>query len=193
MLSHAFEQGIQPEWVLGDAVYGSDSKFRRFLEENNQPYVLGVSSQQRLWVNFQQERVDKLCKEIPDEEWIRHSIGFGAKGPRLYDWSGSAIGIPLDSGLQRYILYRRNIKDNEDCAYYLCMAATGTSIQELSEAAGKRWNIECCFETAKQETGLDEYEVRSWHGWYKHTTLSMAALLFLSLLRATEGSCVKKG
>ena len=44
--------------------------------------------------------------------------------------------------------------------------------------------IEACFETAKQETGLDEYEVRSWHGWYRHITLSLLALAFLAAVRA---------
>ena len=50
-------------------------------------------------------------------------------------------------------------------------------------AAGKRWAIETCFETAKQETGLDEYQVRSWTGWYRHVTLSMLALAFLAAVR----------
>lgn len=32
--------------------------------------------------------------------------------------------------------------------------------------------------------GLDEYEVRTWQGWYRHVTLSMLALVFLTALRA---------
>ena len=32
--------------------------------------------------------------------------------------------------------------------------------------------------------GLDEYEVRSWVGWYRHMTLAMAALALLVLTRA---------
>jgi SRSO17 transposase len=49
--------------------------------------------------------------------------------------------------------------------------------------AGSRWAIEECFEQAKQETGLDEYEVRSWTGWRRHITLSMFAHAFLSVVR----------
>jgi hypothetical protein len=37
---------------------------------------------------------------------------------------------------------------------------------------------------AKNETGLDQYEVRSWRGWYRHITLSMMALAFLVVERA---------
>jgi SRSO17 transposase len=53
--------------------------------------------------------------------------------------------------------------------------------------AGRRWTVEECFEAAKQETGLDEDEVRSYHGWYRHITLSMLALAFLAVLRAKAG------
>ena len=58
-----------------------------------------------------------------------------------------------------------------------------------------RWHIEACFETAKQETGLDEYEVRTWHGWYRHITLSLLALAFLAAVRAqaNEAQVGKKG
>jgi hypothetical protein len=33
---------------------------------------------------------------------------------------------------------------------------------------------------------MDEYEVRSWHGWYRHITLSMLAMAFLTALRANK-------
>lgn len=48
---------------------------------------------------------------------------------------------------------------------------------------GTRWTIEECFEMAKGEVGLDQYEVRSWKGWYRHITFSMFALSFLVKLR----------
>jgi len=47
-----------------------------------------------------------------------------------------------------------------------------------------RWTVEECFEAAKGEVGLDQYEVRSWHGWYRHITLAMVALAYLAALRA---------
>ena len=32
--------------------------------------------------------------------------------------------------------------------------------------------------------GLDQYEVRSWAGWYRHMTLAMCAQALLALTRA---------
>ena len=41
----------------------------------------------------------------------------------------------------------------------------------------RRWLIKHAFEAAKQETGLDDYEVRSAHGWYRHVTLALLAVV----------------
>jgi SRSO17 transposase len=77
--------GLRPRWVLADEVYGSDSKTRRFLESRDQPYMLAVTDQQRLWVDLQQQRVDHIGQDTDDDQWQRMSVGEGAKGPRLTD------------------------------------------------------------------------------------------------------------
>jgi hypothetical protein len=72
-------------------------------------------------------------------------------------------------------------------AYVLVFAPARASLEEMVEAFGTRWTVEQCFGEAKGEVGMDEYEVRSWHGWYRHVTLSMLAMAFLTALRANEG------
>jgi SRSO17 transposase len=42
---------------------------------------------------------------------------------------------------------------------------------------GHRWAIEDSFETAKNELGLDHNKTRSWHGWHRHVSLVMLALM----------------
>ena len=46
--------------------------------------------------------------------------------------------------------------------------------------------IEECFQTAKNEAGLDHYQVRSFRAWYAHITLAMLAAAYLAATRATE-------
>ena len=58
-----------------------------------------------------------------------------------------------------------------------------TRLATLARVAGRRWAIEECFEVAKQEVGLADYEIRSRHGWYRHITLAMLALAFLAAMR----------
>ncbi|MBS9376074.1 hypothetical protein GON09_005095 [Rhodococcus sp. B50] len=57
--------------------------------------------------------------------------------------------------------------------------------------AASQWAIEECFQTAKNETGHDHYQVRGYTAWYRHITLSMAAAAFLTILRrdAQKGLC----
>jgi SRSO17 transposase len=63
-------------------------------------------------------------------------------------------------------------------------APQATSLGELVRVAGSRWTIESSFEAAKGEVGLDDYEVRSWTGWYRHITLAMWAYALLTVLQA---------
>lgn len=41
-----------------------------------------------------------------------------------------------------------------------------------------------CFQTAKTETGLDQYQVRRYDAWYRHVTLAMLAYAYLSFTAA---------
>ena len=185
MIARALSAGLRPRWVLADEVYGSDSKFRRFLESKAQPYVVAVNCDLRVWrPDRSRQRLDAILAERPADAWFRHSVGNGAKGPRLYDWAIEPFGPATDEGLTHWLLARRSIKKPDELAYYFCFAPANASPAELADAAGQRWAVECCFEIAKQETGLDEYEVRSWHGWYRHITLSMLAMAFLAVLRS---------
>jgi SRSO17 transposase len=38
---------------------------------------------------------------------------------------------------------------------------------------------------------LDQYEARSWVGWYRHITLAMLAHAYLTLMRARAGEETK--
>ena len=53
-------------------------------------------------------------------------------------------------------------------------------------STGARWAIEECFQTAKNEAGLDHYQARSYRAWYAHITLAMLAAAYLAATRAHE-------
>jgi hypothetical protein len=90
------------------------------------------------------------------------------------------------------LLARRSIGDPADIAYYLCFGPAGTDLAELVRVAGSRWAIEECFQMAKNEVGLDHYQVRSYRAWYRHITLAMTAAAFLTVVRdglQKKGGC----
>ena len=183
MLEHAFDNGIPIQWVTGDEVYGNHGKLRRWLEEQERPFVLAVASNHYVWVGFEQVTVAQL----PIPGWRRLSAGSGSKGPRLYEWSLIPVnGFADNPDWQRWMLIRRSLEKPDELAYYAVSAPAETPLEKMVQVAGSRWTIEECFEMAKNEVGLDQYEVRQWTGWYRHITLSMMALAFLVTVQKQE-------
>jgi SRSO17 transposase len=176
-----------------DEVYGDDRRLRIWLEQEDLHYVLAVASNQYVWRDMRGEMtVARLVEATPQLQWKQLSAGAGAKGPRWYEWAS----IPLLSWRmpgERSLLLRRSPSDGK-LAYYVCYAPRATPLDALVRVAAMRWTIEECFEAAKGEVGLDQYEVRSWHGWYRHITLSMFAHAFLAVLHAhaINPSSIKK-
>lgn len=76
----------------------------------------------------------------------------------------------------------------DELAYYLAYAPIGTTVAELVRIAGTRWAIEEAFQAAKNECGLDQYEVRRYPGWYRHITLAVLAHAFLAAMAGATGN-----
>src|SRR5215211_1313411 len=178
MLKRAFEAGVPCAWVVSDSLYGADHQTRRLTERHGRGYVLAVTSAQRLGL----KPVEDWLEDVPAKGWTRLSAGDGAKGPRLYDWAYLPYGVP-PAGWKTGLLIRRKTGRPHQFTFYLTRAPAETPLSTLVRVAGLRWTIESCFEEAKGETGLDEYEVRSWTGWHRPITLSMLAHAYLTVVR----------
>ena len=191
MLARALDAGVPAAWVTADEAYGRDGKFRNWLEQRRIGYVVAVAANQAVRGDAGASRADVLAAHAPDQAWKRRSCGDGSKGPRVFDWA--AATLPDDGtappGWSRYLLARRpltrNAKGELELAYYLCCAPAGTPDEELIRVAGSRWAVEECFQTAKTETGLDQYQVRRYDAWYRHVTLAMLAHAYLAVTAAT--------
>jgi SRSO17 transposase len=197
MLERAFEAGVPARWVVADTVYGTARGLRGWLEGRGRPYVMAVIGTQGVHHGGLQRQARTVARDLPEGAWVRASAGTGSKGERFYDWA--CVVLPeADTGDEkgRWLLVRRNIDDPSELAYYLAYGPKETHAEELVRVAGRRWAIEDCFEQAKGEVGLDEYEVRKWDGWHRHTTLCLLAHAYLAALRFSsehEESGVKGG
>jgi SRSO17 transposase len=187
MLWRTLDAGMQASWVLGDSVYGSHRPLRKGLEGRSQAYALAVACKEKVEVDGTRKRVDLRAGNLTQASWQRLSAGDGSKGPRLFDWAWIQITGTDKQGWKRWLVVRRSLVEGPkpaELAYFLIFAPSTTTLTEIVLAIGSRWTVEQCFEEAKGEVGLDEYEVRSFQGWYRHITLSMLAHAFLTLLRA---------
>ena len=197
MLARARQAGFQPEWTLGDAVYGSDPGLRRALEGWGWPYVLAIKTTEpvrpRADAGLTKRSAAEVAQAIPADRWRRLSAGEGTKGPRVSDWATVDLIVPGVAAGSHTLLVRRSLADPDELALFLVFTAHMTSLEEMVRAAGLRWTIEAGFESAKGEVGLDHYEVRQWVAWYRHITLALLAHAFLAVIMVREATMKKKG
>ena len=187
MLGRTLESGVPFAWFTGDEVYGSDRNLQLWLECEEIAHVMAIKSNEKLWALTDrgplQVRADRLAAGVEESAWVRCSAGNGAKGPRVYDWAAVDIRPLREPGKGHWLLARRSVAKPGELAFYVCFGPADTTLEELVRVAGTRWAIEECFEEAKGEVGLDQYEVRRWDGWYRHITLAMLAQAYLAVIR----------
>ena len=196
MLARAHAAGVLSGWVTADEAYGQNPTFRAWLADHRVPFVLATRNDDVLTSPDGHRRQAKVLATLAGSGdgggWERRSIGPGAHGERVYDWTSVILdpaGLP--TGWGHWLLVRRQTepgpgKKYRDLAFYRCAAPAQTPLRELIRVAGARWAIEECFQTAKNEAGLDQYQVRSWRAWHAHITLAMLAAAYLAVTRAQE-------
>jgi SRSO17 transposase len=189
MIARTVGAGVPFAWFSADEEFGQNPGLRAYLDEERIAYCMAVPKTTDVTTGNissateSPTAVQNIAARLKPHDWQRRSCGIGAKGFRVYDWAMVESGIPG----HQYV-FRRNIADGE-LAYFHCYNPRGEGLSELVRVIGSRWPIEECFEAAKQEAGLDQYQFRLYKAWYRHITLAMLALTFLSVLRHTS----KKG
>ncbi len=182
LLARAFAAGVPARWVVGDTVYSGD-EVRRWLEGQGRSYVLAVPSTHGIWTRAHQQTVEHLVGHLPAAAWVRLSAGEGSQGPRWYDWACLRLPYATAAGRGQWLLARRSVSDPSELAYYRVYGPANTPVGEMVRVAGRRWTIEEGFEQAKGEVGLDQYEVRRYDAWYRHSTLALLAHAYLEVTR----------
>ena len=181
--------GVPFAWFTADEAYGQNPALRAWLEEQDAAYVMATRRDDEVASGlFTSTRVDQLIAKVRPGAWVRMSCGDGPHGPRLYDWARVPIRRPFGTDRRGWVLARRSMSDPTEIAYYVCYGKRGARIRELVRVAGARWAVEESFQTAKNEVGLDNYQVRRYDAWYAHITLAMLAAAFLAATRALEAA-----
>lgn len=192
MITRALEAGVPARWVTGDSVYDQSYRLRKQLEARGMFYVLAVPVNQRVIAKQgfigTEYRADDLINSLSGRSWRTRSAGDGSKGHRRYAWARARINGARDPEAEYWLLARRSLADSSEIAYFICHTPRRVALAEMVRVAGTRWAIEETFQTAKGQTGLDHYQVRTYTGWYRHITLSMMAHAYLTVVRSKKGA-----
>ncbi|TMC18984.1 MAG: IS701 family transposase [Chloroflexi bacterium] len=193
MIKRARLAGLPFGWIVADEVYGQARELRRWLEQHGYAYALAIPYDEAVCVQtlngsymLAQARELEITL-LQEQDWHRLPMSQGTKGPRMFDWAMLPVMHQGTIDGRHFLVMRRCIDDPSQTTYYLVFAPVGTTLQKMVWAIGARWHVEEDLQASKG-LGLDQYEVRSFIGWYRHVTLVMLAYAFLVGIRVHDQS-----
>jgi SRSO17 transposase len=162
VLQRAFEVGVPAAWVTASEVYGEGEELQHWLEAQGRSYVLPQTGD-------------------------RVKGGTGGKGTRARMWPYGPVSHEAATGRLRWVLELQSKARPDARTHYRAYGPEKTSLAELVSVVRKRWMAQEGLERAKDEVGLDQYEVRRWEAWHRHVTLSLLAHAALQVTRSAYG------
>ena len=187
-------------WIAGDDEMGRCGPFREALRTREERYLLAVPSNTLVrdgevspleysgrgrhpMVPWQ--RADKWCAAQNETAWTTIDVRDGEQGPLVTEVIRCRVQARTPTGgtgpAEVLFITREQQSDGTyKHDYYLSNADADTPLKEFARVAKAEHRIEECFQRAKSEAGLGDYQVRNWIGWQHHQTLSLLAAWFLN-------------
>ena len=163
----------------------------RVLQDGPSPRRGRKKKYPRLAAGRPSSEVQNLLRYSPvfqRQRWQRYRIKDTTRGPEVWEvkwavfWRKGSDGLP---GRRHCLMVTRNVVTKE-VKYFVSNRVPGEqgmTLRRLLRIAFGRWSVENCFRQAKEELGLDHYEVRGWHCVHRHFYLTQLSHLFCARVR----------
>lgn len=213
MIDELDNLGLQWDWIGGDGLYGHSYELTTGLDERELLYVLDVHKDELIYEVDPQSvvpprtrvqgrtptkrqadrepiRLDHYCAKLSGDRWELVKIRKGEKGwlkrkvhvATVWVWDGEE-----EHARRRTVVISKTPGRTSKTKYSF---SNGTledyTAQEYAYFQVQRYWVERCFDDAKNELGLSDYQVRKWQGWHHHHALVMMASLFLLKERLSQ-------
>jgi SRSO17 transposase len=192
MLERAFGTGVPAAWASSGGSYGEHEQLWRWLEAAGRSYLLAVSPSHKLWKRIDGVPRHESAHQPPaiTESWLWRHVEVGANSWWAHDreWVRHLLAHPVRPRRERWLLTGRSVVQQDKYSYHQAYVPEGTSLATLAWMAGPSLVVEEGLEQAKDEVGLDQYEVRYWDPWHRHITLCLLAHAALQVTRARAAS-----
>ena len=214
MIDELDNQGIQWDWIGGDGLYGHCHELMNGLDERGLFFVLDVHKDEliyeeepaiavpprthphgpaptKLRADREPIRLDQYCATIPADGWEIVNVRKTTTGwlkrqvhvATIWVWDGEE-----PQARRRTVVISKTLSRKPKTKYSL---SNGTledyTPQEYAYYQAQRYWVERCFDDAKNELGMSDYQVRKWQGWHHHHALVMMASLFILTQRLAHG------
>jgi SRSO17 transposase len=130
----------------------------------------------------------KYSSRFHEQSWQRYRIKDTEKGPEIWEvkwlrvWRKTEDKLPSK---QQTLIVARNVRTGE-MKFFLSnqvVGREGVTLRWLLRVAFGRWAIEACFRVAKEELGMDHFEVRGWRCIHRHYYVTGLSNLLCSRIR----------
>ncbi len=190
LLNHA--QQFPHSRILADAEFGRCGELRDRLAGRGEEYLMDIPKNLEIRVY----RGTFLPGPTTPEEWTNGLLKGAWKGFNIRDTArgvlllegimAKVVTLRDDNSLREEILVVKKEIATGEVKFALANGGDNVSLHRLLQDWSRRHTIEECFQRAKSDLGMDQYEVRSWVGWHHHITMVMLALWFLEKERITK-------
>jgi SRSO17 transposase len=128
-------------------------------------------------------------KVFTGQRWQRFHIKDSEKGPIVWEIKHADFfrkhpdGLP---GATHTLIIARNALDHDEVKYFVANVAAGPDLRKLKwllHVGFSRFPIEHTFRQAKDELGMDHFEVRGWRSIHRHMYVTQLSHLFCSRTR----------
>ena len=130
----------------------------------------------------------KYSSKFQEQSWQPYRIKDTESGPEVWEvkwlrvWRKTETKLPSK---QQTLIVARNVRTGE-VKYFLSNRVAGrggVTLCWLLQVAFSRWSIESCFRIAKEELGMDQFQVRGWRCIHRHYYVTALSFLFCSRIR----------
>ncbi len=130
----------------------------------------------------------KYSSKFQEQSWQRYRIKDTEHGPEVWEikwlrvWRKTEDKLPSK---QQTLIVARNVRTGE-MKFFLSnqvVGRDGVTLRWLLRVAFSRWTIEACFRVAKEELGMDHFEVRGWRCIHRHYYVTALSYLLCSRIR----------